>query len=169
MKMENWNFAGMFPPADQLVLRESNQEIRVKTQLSETGDWNDLVIELKKVNVGDFAPLFLPKNRLEGLVSGNLLVEDPTNNLHITSDNILAEGLRLDNDSLGNVKASVVYNGKVKELKVKGNTLNPENNLAIDGTVYFDKARQKDNLIALKANKFELKFLNGSWRFVFRY
>ncbi len=147
------------PASGLLVLRESNQEIKVKTQLSETGDWNDLVIELKKVNVGDLAPLFLPKNRLEGLVSGNLLVEDPTNNLHITADNILAEGLRLDNDSLGNVKASVVYNGKSKELKVKGNTQNPENNLAIDGTVYFDKARLKDNLIALQANKFELKFL----------
>ena len=133
-------FRRNIPASGQLVLRESNQEIRVKTRPSETGDWNDLVVELKKVNVGDFSPFFLPKNRLEGLVSGNILVEDPTNNLHITSDNILAEGLRLDNDSIGNVKASVVYDNKTKELKVKGNTLDdPENSLAFDVDIYFER------------------------------
>lgn len=150
---------GNVPASGQLVLRESNQEIRVNTKLSETGDWNDLVVQLKKVNIGDFSPFFLPKNRLEGLVSGNLLVEDPTNNLHITSDNISAEGLRLDNDSLGDVNANMTYNGKTKELKVKANTLNPENNLAADADIFFDHARQKENRIALKAKSFQIKIL----------
>jgi hypothetical protein len=147
------------PASGQLVLRESNQEIKVKTQLSETGDWNDLVVELKKVNVGDLSPLLMPKNRLEGLVSGNFLVEDPTKNIHITSNNVLAEGLRLDNDSVGDIKANMVYSGMLKELKIKGNTQNPDNNLGIDATIYLDKAQSKNNRIALKANKFELKFL----------
>jgi hypothetical protein len=97
-------FRRNIPASGQLVLRESGQEIRVRTRPAEIGDWNDLLVELKKVNVGDFAPFFLPKNRLEGLVSGNILVEDPANNPYISSNDMTAEGVRIDNDSIGNMK-----------------------------------------------------------------
>jgi hypothetical protein len=152
-------FLSNIPASGQLVLREGNQMIKVKSIPSETGDWNDLAVELKKVNVGDFSPLLLPKNRLEGLVSGNLLIEDPTNNLHITSNDIRGEALRLDNDSLGNIQATAVYDGKAKELKVKGNTENQENSLGFDADIFFDKQKERNNLIALKAKSFQLKVL----------
>jgi hypothetical protein len=51
------------------------------------------------LNIGDFTPYFLTSNRLEGLLSGNILVEDPTQNLKIISDDIQTQYLRLDNDS----------------------------------------------------------------------
>jgi hypothetical protein len=147
------------PASGQLVLRESNQEIKVKTRPSQKGSWNDLLVELNKVNVGDFSPIFLPKNRLEGLVSGNVIVEDPTNNAKVTSNDILVEGLRLDNDSLGNTKAAVTYDGKTKELKGNVYTTNPDHNVAADLDIFFDPARNKDNVIALNATSFDLKFL----------
>src|SRR6476660_10350773 len=53
----------------------------------------------------------------------------------------------------------MVYDGKLKQLKTKGSTQNPENNLGFDASIYFDKSKEKANLIALRANKFELKFL----------
>ncbi|MGZ8539566.1 MAG: translocation/assembly module TamB domain-containing protein [Chitinophagaceae bacterium] len=153
-------FRKNIPASGQLVLRESNQEITVKTRPSETGDWNDVLVELKKVNAGDFAPFFMPKNRLEGLVSGNILVEDPVNNLYITSDDIMAEGLRLDNDSVGDVKASVVYDNKTKQLKAKGNTLNVQNSLAFDIDLILGNAeQQQNNLISLTTNNFQIKVL----------
>jgi hypothetical protein len=153
-------FRRNIPASGQLVLRESNQEITVKTRPSETGDWNDVLVELKKVNAGDFAPFFMPKNRLEGLVSGSILVEDPVNNLYITSNDIMAEGLRLDNDSLGNVKASLVYDNKTKQLKAKGNTLNEQNSLAFDIDLILGNAdQQQNNLIALTTNNFQIKVL----------
>lgn len=152
-------FLSNSPASGQLVLRESNQEVRIKSIPSEIGDWNNLAVDLKKVNIGDFSPLLLPRNRLEGMVSGNLLIEDPTKNLHITSNNIVAEGLRLDNDSLGNVLATAEYDGKTQQLKVKGNTENQENSLAFDANISFDKLKEKDNRIALKAKSFQLKFL----------
>jgi hypothetical protein len=124
-------FRKNIPASGQMVLKESNQEIRVKTQPAEIGDWNDVVVDLKKVNVGDFSPLFLPKNRLEGLVSGSILIEDPANNLYASSDNIMAEGLRMDNDSIGNIKTSVVYDNKTKKLKVNGNTLDEPTSLVL--------------------------------------
>lgn len=148
------------PASGQLVLKESDQEVRVKTRPSETGDWNDLTVELKKINLGDFAPFFMPNNRLEGLVSGNVLIEDPVNNLFITTDDIVAEGVRLDNDSLGDMRVNATYNNKTKQLKGKGATLNPNSNLAFDLDLFLaSPEEQKNNLIALKANNFQLKVL----------
>jgi hypothetical protein len=153
-------FRKNIPASGLLVLKESNQEVRIKTRPSETGDWNDVLVELKKVNAGDFAPFFMPKNRLEGLVSGNLVVEDPVNNLYISSDDIVAEGLRLDNDSLGNVEVNVVYDNKTKQLKAKGNTENTQNSLAFNVDMILGNAeQQQNNLIALKTNNFQVKVL----------
>ncbi|MEI9946410.1 MAG: hypothetical protein WDN26_19590 [Chitinophagaceae bacterium] len=60
---------------------------------------------------------------MEGLISGNVLIEDPTGNLFISSNNLQVEGLRLDNESIGDAKIDVTYDGKSKELKAKGNTI----------------------------------------------
>jgi hypothetical protein len=148
------------PASGQLVLRESNQEIQVKTKLSETGNWNDIEIVLKKVNLGDFSPFFAPKSRLEGLISGTAVIEDPINNLVIVSDEIMAEGFRLDNDSIGDTRITeVFYDNKTKKLTGKINTLNQENNLAADVNISFDPEKAKDNHIALKAKNFQLKVL----------
>lgn len=152
-------FRKRVPVTGSLVMRESNQEVRVRSVPSETGDWNDLAVELKKVNLGDFAPFFMPKNRLEGMVSGNVLIEDPTNNLFITSDNIVGEGIRLDNDSLGDVNVKVNYDGHAKQLKVNGASVNTENGITFDANIFTTPEKQKDNIIALKAKNFQLSIL----------
>lgn len=153
-------FRSTHPASGQLILRSGEQNITMKTVPSVAGgNWNDLKVQLTNLNVGDFSPFFLPKNRLEGLVSGNILVEDPTHNLKITSDDIQTDFLRLDNDSLGQVKATVAYDNASKELKVKGNTLNEENHLDFDAHLFFDPLKAKDNVIALKAKKYYLSVL----------
>ncbi len=153
-------FRKNIPASGQLVLRESTQEIRVKTRPAEIGDWNDVIVDLKKVNIGDFSPFFLPKNRLEGLVSGNILIEDPANNLYASSNNIVAEGLRMDNDSIGDIKTTAVYDNKTKKLKINGKTLDDPTSLVFDVDMNVaDKELQKNNLIALKANSFKVDIL----------
>ena len=148
------------PASGQLVLSEGDQKIVLKTEQSTKGNWNNLNIELTKVNLGDFAPFFMPKNRLEGLLSGNILAEDPTANLKISSNDIRTQFLRLDNDSLGEVKASLAYDNKTKELIVNGNTINQENYLGFDVHIFLgDKEKAKNNIIALKAKQFEIKYL----------
>ncbi|MGB3006068.1 MAG: translocation/assembly module TamB domain-containing protein [Chitinophagaceae bacterium] len=142
-----------------LLLSEGDQKILLKTQ-NGTGDWSNLKVELTKVNLGDFAPFFLPKNRLEGLLSGTILVEDPTNNLRITSDDIQTQFLRFDNDSIGELKATLAYDNVSKELKFKGNTLNQENYLGFDGHIFLgDPLKAKNNIITLKAKSYPIKIL----------
>ena len=148
------------PASGQLLLSEGVQRILVRTEPDEVGNWNNLKIELTNLNLGDFAPLFLPKNRLEGLMSGNISVDDPFNNLTISSDNIRTQFLRLDNDSLGELTTRLSYDNKTKELKVNGNTINQENYLGFNASIFLGSAdKAKNNLIALKARNFQLKIL----------
>lgn len=153
-------FRRNIPASGQLVLHEQDQLVKVKTQPSETGDWNDLVVELSKINLGDFSPFFMPRNQLEGLVTGKIIVEDPTNNLYVSTENLMAESVWLDKDSLGNIRADLVYDSKTKKLTTKGTTLGDSSNLAFDVNLFLgDKEQQKNNLIAVTTKSFQLSIL----------
>ncbi len=154
-------FRGNADASGQLVLREGDQEIRMRTVPTARSNRNDMIVELKRVNLGDFSPYLLPHNRLEGLLSGTVKIEDLAGkNLKISSDNIETKFLRLDNDSLGEVKANLLYEGATQELKVNGNTLNQENYLGFNAHLFFgDKEAQKKNLIALTPRNFQLSVL----------
>lgn len=147
------------PASALLVLSEGDERITVQTQPSKDGKGSDIKVQLTDLNLADFAPYFMPRNRLEGLLSGNILIEDPAGSPKISSEDISTKFLRLDNDSLGEVKATLAYDDAIKELRVKGNTLNQENYLGFDAKIYFDKDKAKDNLIALKAKSFQIKVL----------
>jgi hypothetical protein len=147
------------PASGLLTLRESDQRITLRTTPSASGQGNDLKVELYKVNIGDVSPYFIRKNRLEGLVSGNFLVENITGKIKVTSNDIQTEFLRFDNDSLGAAKANLVYDDETKHLVIKGSTLNEENFLGFDANVFFDPAKQKDNRIALTPRNFQIKIL----------
>ena len=148
------------PASGLLLLSEGNQKISLRTEKSSKGDWNDLKINLSKINLGDFGPFFMPKNRLEGLISGDILVEDPTGDINAYSDNIETKFLRLDNDSLGELKTTLSYKNSTKLLKINGSTVNQENYLGFDANIYIgDAEKAKNNMIALKAKQFEIKIL----------
>lgn len=145
-----------------LVLKETNQEITIRTLPSDIGSWNDISIGIKNLNLGDITPYVLPANRLEGIANGDIFLENPGSNMKITSQNFTGTGIRLDNDSIGNIAAKFVYDMATRELIVNGNTLNPQKkDLAFNIHLYLkDKQSQANNSIALNANSFDIKYLN---------
>ncbi len=148
-------------PADgNLILSEGNQSIELVTERSTGGNWSNLKAKISNLNLGDIQPFILPMNRLEGLLSGNILIENPGGDIRISSSDIRTQHLRLDNDSLGEINASLSYEKLTKELNIKGSTANQEHNLAFDGKLFIgDKEKEKNNKIALKAKMFEIKIL----------
>lgn len=156
------------PAHGDIVLSEGDQRLVIKTLPSETGSTSDLKAELSNINLNDIAPFFLPHNRLEGLISGNILVEDPGGYLRIESDDIQTRFLRLDNDSIGELKASLRYDSHSKELKVEGSTVNQENYLGYTVDLFLgDKEAAKKNLIALKARTFPISVLERFLGYLF--
>lgn len=145
----------------QLLVRETNQEVKIITLPSDVGNWNDISISLKNINLSDISPYFLAHNRLEGTASGDFLLENPGNDMKIVSQNFFGSAIRFDNDSIGNLQAKVVFDLATKELIVNGTTLNDQQKtLAYNIHLFLkDKESQKNNIISLNAHQFDLKYL----------
>jgi hypothetical protein len=143
----------------QLVLKESNQEVRISTQPSAIGNWNDLHVALRNLNLGDISPFLTPKNRLEGLLHGDIIVEDPQNKFNVTAS-IRTEELRLDNDSIGQVEAAAIYNNKTGLLNATGNNIDADHHIDFDIAMDLkDSANTFRDRISLHPKNFQLKIL----------
>lgn len=94
--------------ADGVRIYSGDQEILVTTHPSDIGNSNDVKVELKKINIGDFAPYVVKKNRLEGLLTANIDIMDPFRKMQVDMSGT-AEQFRLDDDSIGNVNLTGNY------------------------------------------------------------
>ena len=141
----------------EIVLKESNQEIRIKTVPSSTGDWNDVKIDLKNFNFGDITSFLVKTNRIDGLASGDIIIENPTKTFNVTSD-IQTDQLRIDNDSIGQIKAHVFYNNKTGNLIANGETVNPDQKLDFDLNLFLkDLATNGEDVINIKPERYPVK------------
>jgi hypothetical protein len=145
----------------QLVLRESDQEIRVETRPSEVGNnWNDLHIALRNINLGDLSPLLLKDNRLEGKLTSDVVIEDPQRRFNVIADNFKVEDLWVDNDSLGQIVGSATYDKTTGLLIVRGNNVDPEHRLNFDVAMDLDDAENTFNdRISINPENFQVKIL----------
>ncbi len=157
---EALSFRKNTPVIGELVLRESNQEIRLQTKLSETGSTNDLFVQLRNINLGDIGPFITKKNRIEGLLSGEVTVEDPQGRFEVIS-NLRAQELRRDNDSIGGLEAKVNFNRQTGLITGSGNNTDPEHRVEFNiGIDIKDTANTYRDHINTRLTNFQLKYLN---------
>ena len=144
----------------QLVLKEAAQEIRVSTQPSPIGDWNDLHVSLNRINIGDVSPFLSKDFRIEGTLFGDIVVEDPQHKFNIIGENIRTEELRLDDDSIGQVQASLFYNNSTGMLTAKGRNADEEHKVTFDVAVdVSDSANLFQNRISIAAVNYPVHIL----------
>lgn len=150
------------PAHGLLLLKEGIQEIKIQTVPSKQGNWNDVGISLKNIILGDIGPYIMPNNRLEGAINANVLIENPGKNMKIHSEDFIGSAIRLDNDSLGDISAKILFDLPTNELLVNGKTLGTDDkSLAYDIHLYLkDQQSQTNNIISLKANHFDLKYID---------
>ena len=141
-----------------VTFREANQEIKLWTEPDDEGEYNNLRMAFQHVNIGDFSPFLTKKNRIEGLLNGEATIEDPQNRF-LVSSNLRINAARLDNDSIGDLNADIVYDKRTKLASIKFRTLNPEHK--VEGTVSLDF---RDSLPGIRVQSrltnFEMKYLN---------
>ena len=141
-----------------LTLKESNQEIRLWTEPDALGNWNNLRLTFQNVNVGDISPFLAKKNRIEGLLNGEATIEDPQKRFDINSS-LTISALRLDNDSIGDVRAAIVYDNKTGKATGKISNFDLEHHVDLDVAMNL-----KDSVVNLHARaqltNFQLNILN---------
>jgi hypothetical protein len=146
-----------------VVLHESNQEIRLSTVLSQGGgsNLNDLQITVKDLNLGDVTPFIAPKNRIEGLVNGTAVIEDPQNRFYVSSD-LRFDQLRVDNDSIGQLEAAVSFDKRTGKLRARGNNLDPLHKIGFDVDMSLDSASTgAADKIVLETVNYSVKYLEN--------
>jgi TamB, inner membrane protein subunit of TAM complex len=94
--------------ASDLRISTGEQQILISTLPSSQGSYNDIFFDLKKINIGDFSPFVVKDYRLEGLLSGQLVLGDPFGkpDLKFNGESTL---FRLDNDSIGRLSLVADY------------------------------------------------------------
>jgi hypothetical protein len=144
----------------QLVLKESQQQILVQTVPSAIGNWNDLHITLQNLNLGDITPLLTKSDRIEGALSGDIVIEDPTQKFNVTT-NLQGNEMRFNNDSIGQVVIGLNYNGRTGLLTGKGNNVDPEHKIDFDLSLKLNDTTNFKNRITLRPQNFEINFLQN--------
>jgi TamB, inner membrane protein subunit of TAM complex len=119
---------------DGVRIYSGEQEVLVSSSPSSIGKGNDLKIDLKKINIGDFTPFFVKSNRIEGLLSGTIDVVDPFGNLHVDAS-AKAEQFRFDNDSIGVLDLTTSYARKSGKINFKTISANEGYNFDVAGLV----------------------------------
>ncbi len=115
-------------------LTSGTEEILAYTQPSGTGNHDDFIVELTKVHMDDIIPYFLKDPRLEGAVSGKVEVMNPYGKMSVEA-NLTADGFRLNNDSIGQVKISGNYNPESGDINTEIISDNPLNDFISSGKV----------------------------------
>ncbi|TMI83764.1 MAG: hypothetical protein E6H10_07225 [Bacteroidetes bacterium] len=143
----------------EVVLHEGNQQIRLRTVPSDEGSWNDLLVDLANVNIGDISPYFISNTRLEGLLSGSGKIENPGSKMTATGD-FKTQFFRFNGDSIGELSISKITYDNQKDGNLRFTVTNPdpEHSVQANANIYL-KGQHDDNLIAVDAKEYQLKFL----------
>lgn len=141
-----------------VTLRESNQEIKLWTEPDAVGNWNNLRLSFQNVNIGDISPFLTKKNRIEGLLNGDATIEDPQKRMNATS-NLTISAARLDNDSIGDIRAALVYDNQTGKLTIRGSNTDNEHHFDVDVALNV-KDTATNVTIRSQLKNFQLSFLN---------
>ncbi|MDB5250939.1 MAG: hypothetical protein JWP27_108 [Flaviaesturariibacter sp.] len=148
-------------PTGQVVLREADQEIRLSTRPSDVGSWSDLHIALQNLNLSDITPFLTKKERVEGLLNGEITVEDPQNRFRVTSD-LSTEQLRVNGDSIGQVRTSISFDKMTGALKGSGSNVDPEHQIKFDFDINLnDTANTHTDVITIRPFNYPVKYLEN--------
>ena len=122
-----------FVSADNVRFSQNDQHIEVETTLDEEFNKTNLLVKLQNLNIGDFAPLLTRDPRLEGLVSGGVIMSDFFGKFKINA-NVKAEQFKVDNDSLGLVNINGNYNSLIGKIGFNVKSTNQLYNFTADGS-----------------------------------
>ncbi|MCL6523155.1 MAG: translocation/assembly module TamB [Thermoflavifilum sp.] len=89
---------------DNLVFSQNNQQIRLQSDTAGQA----FQVSLHDLIVSDFSNLFLQQTRLEGLASGEIMIDHPFQNMKVQATLHNAQ-TRLNNQSLGDVQLQAQY------------------------------------------------------------
>lgn len=150
-----------FIDASEVKFVQGEQEITLSTEMAQTGtDLTDVIAKLKKVNINDFAPLFLKQPRLEGLLTGTATLTDPFGKPSIDFVGV-AEKFKLDNKEIGDTKLNADFNSTTGIIKTNVSADNKLYKFNINGTINTKDSTVNQLNFDLVAEHFDISLLDN--------
>ncbi len=146
--------------ASDVKFVQGEQEIKISTQDASIGESNDVIVDLKKVHIDEWAALGLKKPELQGEASGTIKIEDPFGKPFIDYD-LMTDKFMFGNDSFGLVKIKGTYNVGNGVLSPEVISENKDNQLNITGTINLKDSNGVKTSLLVKSEKLQLSFLNA--------
>ena len=140
-----------------ITITSGNEELLAFTEPSATGTGNDFVMELKKFEIGDIMPYFLPDPRLEGSITGRIDIVNPLGKMILDID-LTADKFRFNNDSIGKVDITANYNSINGIINYKINSNNVGHDFTINGNtnIFNPEEITTDNTIEVENEELSL-------------
>lgn len=143
----------------ELELTEGNQRIKLTTEASGVGSWNELKIKTTNLLIGDLAPYFLKGFKLEGIVDADITVEDPLKRFDVQAD-IKGREMRFNGDSIGVVEGTMGYSNKTGLLTTAINNTDLAHKLGVNLSLHLrDREKMKDNRISIMVDDYFAAYL----------
>jgi hypothetical protein len=133
--------------ANALRIYSGEQQLLISTHPSGDGNWNDVHVDMHKINIGDFTPFFVPDERLEGLLTGTVDITDPFNHTDLQFRG-KAEDFRFSDDSVGKLDLSAEYSRQTGLVNAQVHSDNQDYHFDIRGIINTsDSAAQPINIM----------------------
>ncbi len=145
--------------AENVRFTQNDQHIEIATTHDALLNQDNLKVKLQNVNIGDFAPLITASPRMEGLLTGDVLMRDFFGKFKVESD-LKAEQFRLDNDSVGVVNVKGNYNSISGKIDFKVASENEAYNFNADGSYDLKDTTGKPLMTSMKLNNTKVTILN---------
>ncbi|HJY22105.1 MAG TPA: hypothetical protein VJ279_04420, partial [Hanamia sp.] len=94
--------------AHNIKFSQNGQEIFISTTPSDIGNSNDVIIATQNLIVEDITPFFMKTPKVNGLLNGNVRINDPFGNMAVEFDTRI-DKFKFENDSIGVISATGEY------------------------------------------------------------
>lgn len=120
--------------AQGIRFTHAQQEIAIRSEPDPEGGHYNLIANLKDFELGDFAPLVVPGNKIQGKLTGEIIVSDPVGNMVVDTRNLAVKDLWFDNDSLSSLAITGKYVQKTGDITYNVNSNDSNFNFVAQGS-----------------------------------
>ncbi len=130
--------------ADNIKFTQGEKFVEINSEPSSEERHNDLVLNFKKINIGEILPVFVKEPKIEGLSTGKVRIIDPFGHPKIQSEGVYTEKTRVNDDSIGLVTTDVYYDIDKGIINYTAKSVNPpDHNFDVTGTINLKDSTDK--------------------------
>lgn len=144
--------------ANEIKFSQGNQQIVISTELDSETSGTNVIAKLQTVNINDFAPFITKEPRMEGLLTGTLVMKDPFGKPRFQFDGY-ADNFILENKPIGKIDLNATANTSTGLINYGVHSDNKDSRFNIEGSYNFMDST--DNRLALnfQSERFDINTL----------